>query len=182
MDLNSLKRGTLFAQVKEPAEIPAHAYVPEDETGGIELGLKIKAQTLEGFAIEASIIFAKVAEDIQNGNLDALPNFMEFKKFQKIVESFETVIKAVALNEAQKYPKAQLSEMGLSVCETGDRPDYSQDEVFCDLEKQLNARKKLLDLAFKGKTAVVYENSGELVEPPKVKSFSTTYLRFAEKK
>ena len=99
---------------------------------------------------------------LDKGEISAIDALSNFARFKEVVESFVSELRKNADLPEKEYEK---NGVKFSMRSTGDRFDYSKDEVYAELHRKLKDREELLKLAMKSKD-VIYDSEG--VEVPKV--------------
>lgn len=139
--------------------------------------VQITVTSFEGFTEIMDEMFAKVREAIENGYLDALPQFEFIKDFDVSYNIFLEYIKEKALAEAQRFHKEELKQMNWEISTTGDTLDLEHDKVIKHLTDALKYRKELHKIAHKTGKPCIDEETGEEIGVPTIKTPAKLFLR-----
>lgn len=129
-----------------------------EEKQGFKLQLPDKL-TKDNFNEVSKIIFNEI-----DGNTDPLKAFIKLKAYLEVLGLLKNKLTDSAINEANKFAKGEKTILGVKfeVTSGATRYDYSEDQTWADLKKQLNERQELL----KGlKTEMADTSSGEIIKP-----------------
>lgn len=129
-----------------------------EENKGFKLKLPATL-TKGGFNVVSRIIFDEI-----DGNTDPLWAYIKLKAYLEVLGLLKNKLTDSAITEANKFDKGKNTILGVKfeVTSGATRYDYSEDQTWVDLKKQLNERQDLL----KGlKTEMADTSTGEVIKP-----------------
>ena len=93
---------------------------------------------------------SQLIQDVMDGNESACQTHSILKELEQTIESGLKVIQGEVMNEARDYEKGEVYHGGTwTFRNTATYLDFSQDNVYTDLNGQASARKKELNAAWK---------------------------------
>ena len=127
---------------------------------------------------------SQLIQDAHDGNESAAKTYAMLKEIQSVIESGLKVISSGALDEARQFNKGDVYYGG--VWEVRNTPvylDFSKDQIFTSLNSSAQARKKLLNQAYKQQEGQAFfdKESGEEIPILPVKTASKETVIFKPK-
>lgn len=123
---------------------------------------------------------------ILEGEVDPIKAYAVLNELKKQVESIQKdkAVKNACENEYHNYPEktVYIEGYGFSIREGSAILDYESDPVYAELKEKLAARKQLLDTVTKTKTPVADPETGEMINPLKVKTYRADSFTITKKK
>ena len=124
---------------------------------------------------------ALIKASIIDGNTDPIRSAIQIAALEKIVKNVRAdgEIRNTIINELEKFGKSSM-HLGneLSICETGTKWNYANDQKLIDLE----AEKKEIDIKIKARQKMLQSLTTEMADPdggefvyPAIKSSMTNY-------
>jgi hypothetical protein len=136
-------------------------------------GMELSKATIE---VQADNLIVNVIDGFQS----ALETDIKLKFIEETVKSARSKINTLAMNEAntgiQSFEGCKVTQK-----KGGQILDYEQDPEYAKIKKELDARKSLLDTAFKTDGHLVI-NDGELVPKVPVKTFIKDSISYSFRK
>lgn len=120
-----------------------------------------------------------VKERAASGNYNPLRMFIQFKATSKAIDEVLKGLQPLAIDEACQYrAEGDSHMMGFKFSVRSGYAQYSfdHDAEYKKLHEKLEARKSLMKAAAKIKKAVADEETGELIQPAKIKGYTADSL------
>lgn len=119
-----------------------------------------------------------VSTRIDKGEIDPLRTFIQFKATANAIAEVLKEIQPEAIKESMKYAKDGSHMLGFKFSIRSGYAQYSfdHDPEYKKLSEAIEARKKIMKAAAKIKKAVADEESGELIQPAKIKGYTADSL------
>lgn len=146
--------------------------------GNLSVDGRFSKERINGFA-------DAVINHFENGDGDPLRAMIVVKAQKEFISILESKLTAMAISEAEKYGVGEdrvMCGVEFQVANGRTMYDYSHDEVWSELEAQIQALKKLQKnreelMKAAMKFAGAADEQGEVIEPARVKKVSDPSLR-----
>ena len=127
---------------------------------------------------------SQLIQDVMDGNESACEAHSILKELEQTIESGLKVIQGEVMNEARDYEKGEIYHGGTwTFRSTATYLDFSQDQIYTDLNQSALARKKVLNNAFKNKEGQAFfvKETGEEIPILPVKTPAKEIIVFKPK-
>ena len=124
----------------------------------------------------------RIIDEVMNGNIDPVRTQLFIRTYEDVIKEVKKGIKNEVILSAEKYVNDESFPAKVSISETGDRYNYEADQEYSDIKKALKAREEKLKAACKNGAPITDKETGELIEPCPVKSYSEVVVKIEFRK